>query len=85
MATLSAGDLTALWGEFMSKACAERADLSGMTKYDLKDAVIAIDQWIDNNVSSFNTALPEPSKSVLTLKQKLQIFVMVANKRWEVV
>ena len=83
MAELSTGDRTAIHERVMREASAERAALT-LTKADLRAAVDAVDGWIDANAASFNAALPQPARSALTARQKAQLFLAVARRRWEV-
>jgi hypothetical protein len=77
MAALSDAERKALWAQFMSDASAENQVLP-LLKTDLRAAVDAIDDWIDN------TALPQPAKDALTAKQKAQLIMYVVRKRFEV-
>jgi hypothetical protein len=58
-----------------------RRNVGTVTKPDLRAAVDATDTWIDNNTSSYNTALPEPFKSQATLQEKTILFCYVALER----
>jgi hypothetical protein len=51
---------------------------------ELRAAVDAIDQWIDDNASSFNSSIPQPARSSLTAKQKARLLVWVVRRRFEV-
>lgn len=55
-----------------------------ISKVDLKAAVDATDAWIDANAASFNSALPQPARGALTQKQKVRLFLYVAQKRFDV-
>jgi len=55
--------------------------ISDLSKSELKSAVDATDQWIENNQASFNAALPAIPRSNLTLAQKTLIFCVVAAFR----
>jgi hypothetical protein len=55
--------------------------LGALTKAELRAAVDATDQWIDDNASSFNVALPQPARNVLTSQQKTLLFCLVALRR----
>lgn len=55
--------------------------MPAITKPDLKAAVDATDQWIDDNQASFNTALPQPFRGAATLAQKTFLFCYVAMRR----
>jgi hypothetical protein len=85
MAILSDTDRKQIWAQFMSDASA-RQELIGTTlnKNELRAVVDAIDQWIEDNQASFNNSLPEPGKSQLSTKQKVEIFMLVARVRYNV-
>lgn len=55
--------------------------LGALTKADLRAAVDATDQWIDDNASAFNTALPLAARTNLTAAQKTFLFCYVALRR----
>lgn len=77
MAVLSDNDRAAAWAELM-----RRFDgVTSLSKADLRAAVNAVDDWVDSNSSSFNTALPQPARSTLTAKQKAQVLVYVVTRR----
>ncbi len=52
-----------------------------LSKDDLRAAVNAIDQWIDDNAIAFNSAIPLPARTVLTAQQKVAIFFYVVRRR----
>lgn len=55
-----------------------------LTKPEIAAAIDAINDWVDRNMASFNNGLPEPAKTELTGRQKLQLFLAVIKARWEV-
>lgn len=55
--------------------------LSGITKTQLRAAVDATDQWIEDNQASFNNALPTPFRTNASLAQKTFLFCYVAMRR----
>ena len=55
--------------------------VSGMSKSDLLAAVVATDEWIDDNEVSYNSSLPNPFKTNATQTQKTVMFCMVALAR----
>jgi len=67
-------------GEIHAYLC-RRFGYGVVTKADVQAVVNATDQWQDDNAAAFNTALPEPGKSALSLTQKTIIFCYVALKR----
>lgn len=52
-----------------------------MTKPDLRAAVDATDQWIEDNQTSYNQALPQPFRGSATAAQKTVLFAFVAFRR----
>lgn len=66
---------------FALRAYQELNSTANLTKDDIKAAVDATDDWIDDNQASFNTALPNPFKTTATLDQKTILFVIVALER----
>jgi len=86
MAALPTADRNNIWGKFMSDVSAKGGGLGGGTllKLDLRAAVYAIDDWIEANQASFNSSLPQPARSALTAKQKVELFMAVAKRRFEV-
>jgi len=59
----------------------ERLDLN---EADLSAAIAATDTWIDNNVASYNAALPVAARTNLTALQKTLLFVAVALMRHDI-
>ena len=82
MAILTDPDRKELWAKFMSDISAEREPIS-VTKYDLREAVDAIDQWIEDNQASFNQSIPLPARTELTARQKVRIFMMIVQHRFK--
>ena len=54
---------------------------AGITKPDLKAAVDALDDWIEANSTSFNSALPQPFRANATPAQKTFLLCYVAQRR----
>jgi hypothetical protein len=50
----------------------------------MRAAVDATDDWIEANQASFNSALPLPARTALTSKQKVRLFLSVAQMRFNV-
>ena len=57
MAALSENDRVSVWATVMERASEERASVN-LTKEELRAAIDAVDDWIDANAASFNSALP---------------------------
>ncbi len=84
MALLTNNDRQALWADFMQQL-SERRESLGLSKTDLRAAVDATDQWIDDNAASYNGALPIEARTTLTAAQKVELFNLVAARRFAVV
>ena len=83
MAVLTNADRQELWAEYMRFSSNTREEI-GLSKDELRTAVDATDDWINANQASFNDALPIAAKSNLTQKQKVRLFLEVAQKRFDV-
>jgi hypothetical protein len=81
MAVMSAGERGAAWTTYMQNVSTKREAFAGLTKAELLLAVNAIDQWIDDNTSAFNTAIPLPARTALTTQQKSDLFLIVLRRR----
>lgn len=79
MAVLDGTGRTRVWAQAMRQA--ELGSLTGLTKADLRATVDALDDWIEANQSSVNTAIPQPARGALTLQQKTLLFCWVAMRR----
>ena len=55
-----------------------------MTKSELRDAVNAIDQWVEDNAGVFNSAIPLVARTALNGKQKAWLLYYVVRRRFEV-
>ena len=83
MPVLTNDQRRAVWALFMSVLSRRRASLS-LTKGDLRSVVDALDQWLEDNQASFNQAIPLPARTVLTAKQKVELFKHILDKKVEV-
>ena len=78
MAVLSSEERRRVWAHVM------RAWDSGsipVTKADLRAAVDATDQWIEDNQAAYNAALPQPFRGAANTAQKTLLFCYVAMRR----
>lgn len=79
MAVLSENDRVAVWELWMRE---NKAAITGsMTRAQLRAAVDAADNWADSNAAEYNTALPNPARTVLTTKQKALLLMFVIARR----
>lgn len=82
MAVLTEAERAGLWVRAMREASAEREPLP-LTKAELRAAIDASDQWIEQNAVAFSQALPAAARSGLTAGQKARVFLLVARRRFE--
>lgn len=83
MAVLSDNDRADVWAAIMRDFSIARESV-GVSKTDLRAAVNAIDVWVNDNSSSFNTAIPQPARTALTASQKARLLMIVVKRRFEV-
>ena len=85
MAALDEANRTDVWAGYQHDESRLHRTL-GLTKVELRAAVDATDDWIDDNAGAYNAAvnaaLPEPG--ALTTKQKTKMFLAVASRRYDV-
>ncbi len=84
MAVLSDNERIAVWSEFMRDAARIGNGASGLTQAQLRAAVDAVDQWCEDNASSFNSAIPQPARGALSTKQKAALLMFVVARRHDV-
>lgn len=83
MAVLTNGQLVAVYADFVAELnAAAGAEAIGISKAELKAAIVAIDGWLDANAAAFNQAIPQPARSALSLRQKARILRLVAKHRY---
>jgi len=80
MANMTEPERVESWARWMR----ENKELCAFTKHDLKEAIDATDAWIDANALSFALALPAAVRNNTTKKQKVFLFLKVAEHRYEV-
>lgn len=80
MTVLDSTNRAAVSADFQRDLSVTRTSLA-LTKAQLQAAIDATDQWIDDNASAFNSALPTAARTTLTAQQKLDLFLRVARRR----
>ena len=68
----------------VEKKLSRRRDVVNIGRQDLLNAVNAMDTWIDDNMVGLNGSLTDSVKTGLSLRQKLEMFLMVIENRWGV-
>lgn len=81
MAVLPESDRLRIWRGLMRWWSSLRESLASISKDDIKAAVDAADQWMDDNTVSFNSALPATFRTNSTASQKWLLFLAVALMR----
>ena len=84
MAVLSDSDRIALWKAWQELTSSRKDVFGAFTKTDLRNAINAVDDWVDANTASYNSSIPLPARTELTAKQKAELLVFVVRRRWEI-
>jgi hypothetical protein len=85
MAVLTNEDRIKVWTDIMRQEPINAhldAAVSGFLKTDLKAAVDAIDDWVNTNAVSFNNAIPQPVRGILTTNQKTAMLMYVLARHY---
>ena len=87
MAVLTDNDRAEEMAQFM-RAISAKAKLPGegleILKPDLRAAINAVDDWVNDNAAAFNAALPVAARTALTTSQKAELLLFVVRRRFEV-
>ena len=83
MAVLTNDDRRAIWRRYMAESSDLREEYT-LTKDELRLGVDAIDGWVNDNATSFNTAIPQPARANLSTKQKAGLLAHIVKRRFEV-
>jgi hypothetical protein len=67
---------------FQTAVSARLEPVTGLDRDDLKAAVDAADQWVEDNKVAYNNALPLAARTNLTASQKSQILTYVVERRY---
>lgn len=81
MATLPDADRRRVWAGIMRWWSRHQEELGAFSKAELRAAVDATDQFIEDNQVAYNAALPQPFRGEATLEQKTLLFCAVAAIR----
>jgi hypothetical protein len=81
MAVMTTGQRRDCWAEMMEGWSRARQGIP-VEKDDLLLAVNAIDQWISDQSTSFNNALPAVVRNALTTSAKVELFIFVLRRRF---
>jgi len=81
MANLTNEQYTNLWAELM-RGLSRDGESIGIDKHALKDAVIALDSYIDATAAEINQAIPQPARNALTIQQKARMLMLIMKYRY---
>lgn len=81
MAVMTTAQRREAWAELMSDWSRDRRAIP-LAKDVLLTGVESIDQWISDQATSFNNALPLPVRTALTVAQKTELFIFVLRRRF---
>lgn len=81
MTVLTTNQRTAIRSDY-GHILSESRTAFNLTKAQLDAAIAAIDDWIEANAASFNSALPIAARNNLTASQKAHLFYLVAQRRY---
>lgn len=82
MAILNDEDRVQIWSNYMAQISGRRESMA-LTKSDLREAIDAVDDWLDTADAAIYQALPEVAQSSLTAGQVRDLFMLVLSKRHE--
>jgi hypothetical protein len=85
MALLAEAQRSRLWRAFMRRFSDHNIeqDPLPLTKAQLRAVVDAVDAWCDANTASFNAAIPQPQRGLLSANQKAKLLMYVVWQRAE--
>lgn len=83
MAVLDSATRVAIGALFQADASHSCEALTSLTKADIQAAIAAVDDWVVNNTSSFNGAIPLAARTNLTAAQKARLLLYVVRRRYE--
>lgn len=83
MAVLNDTDRISVWAQMMS----DQGNLTGqpfgnLVKADLRAAVDALDDFLETNAGTINSAIPQPARAELTTQQKALLLQFVIARRY---
>jgi len=78
---LSAGDKEKVGRGLMRFWSSNNTEIAGLVKADFATTITAVDDWLDTNLSSLNTAIPTVAQDNLNSTQKTLLLCSVASMR----
>jgi len=81
VAVLTDNERKNIWAALMRRWSAER-ESCGFAKADLRAAVDALDQWLEDNAPAINSALPQPFRGAASPGDKALLLAYVTLRRY---
>lgn len=81
MAVLIDADRAEIAAEFGRAISADHESCAAL-KADVRAAVNALDQFLNDNAAAVNSAIPQPARANLTTAQKARILMFVIQRRY---
>lgn len=78
MAALTDEQRRDLWARMMR----ENTDGVSISKAELRAALDAIDDRVDSNAASMNSAIPQPARGALSASQKARLLSLIVEARF---
>lgn len=82
MAVLSNPDRLIVSRDFQAGVSGRAEAFGALTKTDILAAVAALDDYLNTNAGSINTAIPQPARGALTAPQKAELLTYVIKQRY---
>lgn len=82
MAALSENDRQECYVNLMRDVELSAETYGTLTKADVRAAVDAIDQFLEDQKTTINNAIPQPARGAMTTKQKAKMLVWIVTKRY---
>lgn len=81
MATMTTTDRAAVHADFM-RDLSRILEPCAVLKADGRAAVDALDQFLSDNATVINSAIPQPARGALTQAQKARLLMLVIQRRY---
>jgi len=81
MAVLTEQERTELSSIFQRDESRDRNTIAGI-KSEVKILIDSLDDYLDANASAMNQAIPQPTRGLMTTKQKARALIYVVKQRF---
>lgn len=82
MAVMDSTNRASACRNFTDEICTARESFGALTKAQKQAAIDAVDQYLSDNASAFNTAIPQPARAHLSTTQKARLLIHVVRQRY---